>query len=1576
MYTAQTKTATITGLSNTGTSVTYTAANTFVVGDVVHISGISPSNFNIPDAVITARNSTTFTVASTETGTYVSGGIAVYDELKNHLISSPTVKVNTLVLAEWNLNSADNISAIGNYRHRPSVASPTEANFGIPKNEWTVETSSSATKYYYGATDVDIVVDAGLEEDDTPFFVASTDEKVKMLFSLEDCFGKNRPRSGINKLMNFKGRKINFTDKNMALRPRYYAASRTDSFKYWCSYREENVSNNLVTRGISEAVGSNFYIDDTAPFVVYTEEVPANRVVVKMQTHVGSFEAYSGDPFYGTSNKMVPKDWRIEKLKLDNTWEILIDNLDADDIDVDGYVEIEYGSDIPQSATSAWTDEQFVYVSDYANDSDLPVSSILGYGYLVGASESTEGTWYVWDGSSYEQISANYSWRLHNETINRHTPLATDLTNPSYYDDGSGRVYREIDFIKGLRIVVSKMNKANATFDLIELSPRLAVNLSDKTTAFSVTKHASDLGNGGIPVGQLLAGTGQLSLFDYDQAFNTNNVFDYDANTGSIINKFIAKNLQVKMYEITRSVNSLDYYLPIKTMFVSGFPDYSVVDRTVTLEMRDQFIMFESLNAPEVFITDTSLSYAISILLDSVGFSNYIFKRVSGESDPIIPYFYIPPQTSVAQVLQGLAVSTQHMMFFDEYNNFVVMSKNYSMPNEDQRSTDFVLYGSQDYTTSSELNIKERNTKLANIMGVSSKVSDIYNDGKITYSIKDIQRENTIAQKSEVDKGRSWIYKAALLWEAPPPDATKSFNFENTGQSGYSLAAIPLNTDLTDNLPKHVATAQTLTATLTLGAKTVTVTSTANLAIGQTLTKTSGTGFFGSNSVQIVSIDSATQVTVNLAHVVAGSITFTANSGTFNNVIDLGDAAYWLPRYNGYFYANGEVIKYDAVEYMVQGTGAVWISNVTEYQTYFASLPFNKKIYPTGRIRIYTKVDPNGNLVKHGRGQFGTEIVLHPSGVASHWKNTDYMKGLTMRADLIFDEKNFSGTTELGAAGKGAGGSANTDLARSSAKVSQTIKNVLITKTSTPVPDTNIVQDSYTTSSVNPSVQSSALILTGPSKKVLDKNKIKGKNFITYINKPLLNKFTHFGTRLRIVGKPGSSDFASKTELENPEQYYQNNKIPGGAAGLAFMLDSSTNNGYYFEIVASPAFDVNDGDIPVNNIFFYKIKKNSTNSEAIPVLLWSGATQVLPDRGEFAGQSRVYAEQYQTIFDLAVEYEVTGKKSKMFYLYVNGNVVKQYEDKDSLPVKKNIALFVRGSTKAMFENVYALSKNYSFNGGDKVIVKPPAQSVTVFDDTSITSDEALSKYAISGMIKSTLLSSIGSSGTKYSIYFDEFGTIMRECDYFDIKYDKAYPALYSKISPTFTDTKGYFISGFNPSPYGAEFLVFNCTDNLLTVGENGEYLRIQGVALTDDVGATLTVDQYYNKKSDFSNPSFYGSSLTTANLYEDYIDVKNSRLTYGIKAFDLQAPYIQTHDAATEIMGWVISKISKPRKAVGLNTFGTSYAQLGDIVEINYVDENSIGQVSLADSRYVVYSMEYKYSETGPEHVLYLSEVQ
>ena len=87
------------------------------------------------------------------------------------------------------------------------------------------------------------------------------------------------------------------------------------------------------------------------------------------------------------------------------------------------------------------------------------------------------------------------------------------------------------------------MNVKDSTFDLIEISPRLVMNVSDKTIDYSINKSASDLGLSGLPVGQLIASNGSITLFDHDQAFNTN-------NKNSIIAKYISRHVQFKFYEV------------------------------------------------------------------------------------------------------------------------------------------------------------------------------------------------------------------------------------------------------------------------------------------------------------------------------------------------------------------------------------------------------------------------------------------------------------------------------------------------------------------------------------------------------------------------------------------------------------------------------------------------------------------------------------------------------------------------------------------------------------------------------------------------------------------------------------------------------------------------------------------------------------------------------------------------------------------------------------------------------------------------------------------------------------------
>lgn len=69
--------STITGASGDGADVTYTTqGHNYVIGMTVTVTGVSPSSFDVTDAEITGVSGDDFTIASTVTDTYSSGGTA------------------------------------------------------------------------------------------------------------------------------------------------------------------------------------------------------------------------------------------------------------------------------------------------------------------------------------------------------------------------------------------------------------------------------------------------------------------------------------------------------------------------------------------------------------------------------------------------------------------------------------------------------------------------------------------------------------------------------------------------------------------------------------------------------------------------------------------------------------------------------------------------------------------------------------------------------------------------------------------------------------------------------------------------------------------------------------------------------------------------------------------------------------------------------------------------------------------------------------------------------------------------------------------------------------------------------------------------------------------------------------------------------------------------------------------------------------------------------------------------------------------------------------------------------------
>jgi len=1507
--------------------------------------------------------------------------------LKNHFETSPTVQLRANIVAEWNMNMPDNIFKLGNYRYRPQSSDTRYLTIQstFDKND--------VGGFYTGATDSDIVVDGGYNEQNQPLLFTSTKEKYNLYYSLEDCIKPFRPRSGINKMLLLNTKipyySVDFLENQgtfFTQRPRYYMPTRDDQFKYWTSYRtEKNSTSSTGTseRGIANRiVGSQFYIDDAAPFVAYKNSVPANRLIVKMQTNVGNYQIATSstptstgtDPFYGELNKTVPKNWKIDVL-LGNQW-VTVQTFNSTStrpdgtaiIKEDGYVELSYGLKIPDIFK-----DRFIHAETYSSTSLLPSESIDGYAYLIATSSTDKGTYHVWNSTTdqYDIFVPEYTWFLNDGSLNQSKHLVTDLTSPnSFIETATNKIkYREFEYIDGIRIVVDTMNKQESTFDLIEFSPRLLVDLTDNVIDYNVKKSLGDLGSSALPIGSLLVSTGSINIFDDQQAFNEN-------NSNSIIKDYLRKNIKFTFYETIVNVGGNDYTVPIKTLYSEGFPQADVTGGTISIELRDFYFHFESLPAPELFITNVSLSYAIALLLDYVGFSNYIYKRNTSEKEPVIPYFFVGPDRNLAEVLNDLAVSTQTAMFFDEYNNFIVMSKNYLMPSEtgtilgagiSSRSTNYELIGSKTvdkvpeilinsndgelyntvaeeeldaglYNTSSwDLTIGQgspslientatiiknkliNNKKLPNIISIASQDKRIYNDGKITYKSRYIDKTySALGQELNVEESdKRWVYKPALLWQI-----SESAELKKDGKgSGYALSALTLNQDISNQPPTVV------------------------------------------------------------------------NHELINNVMDFGESIYLLARHQGYFYANGEVIKYDAVQYNIDGIGNVWISNDSEYKYYFNKLPYNGKIYPTGNVRIFAEPyyvtiagvekRQNGDVAKHGRAQFGTTITNHPSGLQTYWTDSENRKGCAMASKYLFGDQTFGGTVATGSA---AGvrsivakrSSVNGVIKKYLSKYNLTESKVVSINKIDPTQDKGVVQ-------------SSALVLKGPN---FDTTDIKPIDFITYVHKPLEDRFKNFGTRVRIIGSPVESieneDGTVKQKITplNGTTYYQLNtesptatvNVSGNSGGIGILVNPTTNNGYYFEIIS-----LDGGTDETPNILFYKIYSSeaspgadSYGTQAIPELLWSGRGDVLSDSGNFVGISRKFYDKVDTVYDLSVEYvdNVLNANSRRFFLYINNVLVATVDDSSPLPKYNNMALFTRGGSKCMFENIYALTENYSENQNANISGEPIA---SVFGGENITINNSMRKYALSGTLQQTYLSGISAAEpNKFKMYFDEFGTIMRECAYFNVRFDNAYPALFSKIIKLPDRTKDYVISGYTSTAYGAEFLIFNATDSLLDLGTTDyNFLNINGIAFTQDGGGQLTVDDYFKKRSSFSDPELVGNTLVYSPTFEkqQYDKIRISRITYGKNEFSIESDYIQNQDDAELLMDWILKKLMTPKKAVGLNIFATPIIQLGDLVTIDYKNNDNVDMVTLQSTKFLVYNIEYSRSSDGPNMTIYLSEV-
>ena len=1503
------------------------------------------------------------------------------NDLINHLQVNNGIDIDSLIIAEWNQNDLLNLDNYGNYRFRPDSVET------VYKTLMPLYDPQDIANIYTNALDSNYISEYKTEDVNEPLTFVTKETSRELYYSLKECIKPFRPRSGINKMLFFGESNLENTKFVDAIRsgrrPRYYFSSRFDKFKYWNSYRKESGQE----FGISSKTATYFTtgdpsykINDCAPFVTYKQEVATNRIVVKMQTNLADPSAVGingeflvpkkirsnnnlyEDPLQDIKKSSVPKRWRIQYLNSDNNWTDAITFNESSTrkdgsriVPWDGHVEVYYGIKVPDKFKKNFHLFQYLDTVD-----QLPDSSVYNFNqtikdgdsYVIGSSTTNAGTLYVWSVSDEDWLTydVEYGFSLLEDDDTKRIGLIKKINNPDYFVTQGVNTYRDFVFIKGIRIVVETMYAPNKTFDLIELSPRLKVDVTDYVLDYEINKNlaATDFG---LPVGGLVASTGGINLSNHDGVFTELNVFNKTSKTGSIIANNLKPQIKFDFYEAVLNVNGYDKFIPLKTFYSENAAVATSGMEDVSLNLRDAYFIFESNNAASIFLQNCTLTMAVALLLDNIGFSNYVFKNISTANDPVIPFFFIEPDASVAEVLQRLAQATQTAMFFDEYNNFVVMPKEYLMPDISVRDDNPSISGR--LTT---LYGQKTENIVPNIETIGGFETKILNDGQINYTTRYIQREVSKLEQAQLDiNQRNYGYKSSILWELGDQKELRTIN-QPTRDLGYSLGSVPLNTSL-DNVAPYVE-----------------------------------------------------------------------NHEIKNNTIDVGESVFWLPRFQGYLFANGEIIRYDAQQFHVDApsasatNGIVWITNNNEYQKYFSQLIFNGKMTQTGLLRIYTEPYyenasgsnfenleenvryKNGLVRSHGRGQFGTPITSHYAGLNTYWQDPNNRQSFRMDSSKIFSTTPTENITYAAiSASVSPGASAavyplgEDTLAKNQVNITGKIANFL----------KQSVRSEYNYSGSNqtlvPSIQSSALVFGGPypvpSLSNTTLSSTSERDLLSYVYKDLGDNYAHVGTRMRIVGKQkndktqsalNSMTYFTGLNINTDSSNSALTELSGGSGGIGYMVDPETNSGYYFEI-ASLSSDImsyygqsSASSSVIENIIFYKIERTPYSVQetgktniAVPKKLWGSLAKIIVDEGKLVGSDRL-SSQEAPVYDLAIEAEILDNKIN-FFLYLNNKLIGQVVDNNPLPMPSSglkTCLFTRGSSKCMFENIYAL-KNKSGNIQSLTAKGGNLSSLSEIN-SNLSISESLRKYSLPSIVQATYMSSISTeSSPSINYYFEEFGTILRECAYFNIKYDQAYPAIAARIVPPFTSEKSYTISGFLPGSYGAEFLIFNATDKAIDLSEGStNRIMIQGITFTQNISNVLTVDDYFKELSNFSDPVLTGNNLIVSPGRSEkiYDSIKNSRAIYGNKSFSINSVYIQNEDSAKDIMKWIIDKTIRPRKVFELDTFGTAHIQLGDIVKIDFDLPEGVKLVD-KDKKFVVISVQYGRSSSNVKSQLRIMEV-
>ena len=1355
--------------------------------------------------------------------------------VRNLLKNSDTLNSSHTVIAEWNMNRYQQISEYGLYKGGANVASMTYD----PNAD---ETVSGKTFYVY-------------DDDDTTL----ESPNAEYFSSLASVFQASRPDPGIiltqffpNNVLLIKNPKKMISGLTTAS-PRYYPYNENTPYDYFNSGKILETTAATKNSGVSTSTGAIRYAN---PFVVYDDDFPCNKIVIKVQNY-----------------RSVPEIFYIDILNQNGTdWETVYTGTEVNVANINtGILEIYY------DGTSTWS------------------------------------------------------------TTPRRVTDLDQITTPT----------TELKKIKGIRLRVVKMSQCtvsnksyNTSLELIEMSPRIEIDLSSYTESFSFNSSMGD-SELGLPIGSIVTSTGNVLL--------SNETKEFLLSSKAAEYRMLTPDVEFKFYQnIYEESSSTTYTIPLKIMYSDKWNIGS--DFTADVSLSDKMRLMQDIKVPDMaFFTETGVPFSVIILtlLDNLGITGYEFKKSSNDADnedTKISNFYCNKERTLVEVLEDLAKGTQSAMYIDAVGKLNVLtkeritksvSKDESVDDAVSASTDFWMIFDEKYQVgggnSNEYNYISGYT--ANVVSVSEERIDPITDGTIKYHTYGIRKqpgqqliENTVPKEvledipanSIISTGYS--YQTSVMWEP--------------GSNNEAVLGAA-------NLLKTV-TAQRLKDTF--------------------------------SSFTASAINEQDAIRKMFAHAVASANSATASNQLPSLVIYLDrNDAYMFPDYSGYVMIDNEYISYRGILYSISA------SEGATQQILFSREELNEKInqadersaiVPIGlviepRLKISAIYDDkyafrvigdgrkqfnSGSIQKHvGYNEETSDEDLDPKNkfnvVIGEKRKQDNPGSLTIgntydfkqivelkkiKAQLNLPSENWS--TYLGYL-KIAGPKGQLDprlqaLSASTASYAQTENSIDRDEIDKLVPGSGSTSfDPYVFSNIERFIYGQVVPLDF------------GPNLVS--------------TRMRLYA--GRKDPKNKTNVMSTLS-----SIAGVGFGLKFDRKNEKihqiKSGYFVEVesIGSAAKDAADTtESSKKNLRFYKLKRDKDGVMDVKLLgtAFVLAQTVLNADADILNKGETTTDP---VFDLEIR---INPKNKFVYfdVYYGGQNISDEQIRDELDDnevdgnfwngRKNAFMFVRGDSQAIYENILA-AKNTEFTDTKKF-----------WDD-----DDKPSEYFIKNYYRGGIPPSKHFIFKKDTIKFKykDFGRLVRQVKKYKIRYDS--PALGSKIIDISKVNPQYMILSNKFTPFGGEIVVANTSTTVIALSSDFNLpLYVIGTKLEELSSGEVSIQDFYEKIDDD------GKNIT---------DLSFNRSVYGDKQFSIDNRFIQNKSQAEVLLQWIIRNCSRERFKFNIETYPNPLIELGDKIKVYSKDRGYYEQNPRFGAKtFVVSDISYSVQNAGPTMNLSLIEV-